>query len=379
MIPSFPSDTWPSMTTLSTGLYTESHGIISNYFLDIQTNKIFKYTDKPSDYENNGKFFTKEPIWLTNQKQGGASAVYYFPGYNGFKEKPRYHNSPNISSNDNIETFQNTVDLIMQYIQNDKNLNFILIWIDKPDLTGHEFGKNSLQYKDALESVDRDVVGYVLEKLNSYPEINLILTSDHGFIDIDYKSKLQVKFLDDYLQSGSYQSNWAGGSCFLRPKNGFTIDDLVNNLTSLSQNNFRIYRRDKAFQDIPKYLHYRDNINIPPILILADREWVLEERVNPPGCCSGRHGYDIAYVEMSTIFYARGPAFRKGVTLNAFESVNVVPLIAHLLGIVPQPNNGSLLVFNNVLEINESVNLAQLFILTCLFIVTVYYFKNIFL
>ena len=90
--------------------------------------------------------------------------------------------------------------------------------------------------------MDKDVVGYLIEKIKFVPNVNLILTSDHGFIDVDYESKLHVKFLDDYLQLGSYQSNWAGGSCFLRPINRFTIDDLVNNLTSLSKNNFRIYR-----------------------------------------------------------------------------------------------------------------------------------------
>ena len=63
----------------------------------------------------------------------------------------------------------------------------------------------------------------------------------------------------------------------------------------------------------------------------------------------GSHGYDLIHESMNTIFFAKGPAFKKGVLLKAFESVNVVPLLAHLLGIEAKPNNGSLDVFKDVL------------------------------
>ena len=72
MIPPYPPDTWPSMTTLSTGLYTESHGIISNSFYDTDSKIVFKYSDDPENYEINGRFFKQEPLWLTNQKLGGS-------------------------------------------------------------------------------------------------------------------------------------------------------------------------------------------------------------------------------------------------------------------------------------------------------------------
>ena len=36
--------------------------------------------------------------------------------------------------------------------------------------------------------------------------------------------------------------------------------------------------------------------------------------------------------------------------MEPFESVNVYPLLAHLLGINPRPNNGSLALFKHVLK-----------------------------
>ena len=104
----------------------------------------------------------------------------------------------------------------------------------------------------------------------------------------------------------------------------------------------------------PTYLHYTNNKLIPPILILPSSGWILyDERRNTTSnkTLQATHGYDpFASKEMHTIFFARGPAFKKNVTMDPFESVNVYPLLAHLLGIKPRPNNGSLSVFKYVLK-----------------------------
>jgi hypothetical protein len=43
---------------------------------------------------------------------------------------------------------------------------------------------------------------------------------------------------------------------------------------------------------------------------------------------------------MRAIFLARGPAFRRGATLPAFDNVDVYPLLARLIGIAPARNDG---------------------------------------
>ena len=70
MVPAFPSDTWPTMTSLNTGLYTESHGIIKNRIVNEKLNLTFDLGD-PDLVDHYAPFFTQEPLWLTNQKQGG--------------------------------------------------------------------------------------------------------------------------------------------------------------------------------------------------------------------------------------------------------------------------------------------------------------------
>lgn len=56
----------------------------------------------------------------------------------------------------------------------------------------------------------------------------------------------------------------------------------------------------------------------------------------------GEHGFDNNATNMKTIFRAVGPAFQVGLQTEPFESVNVYPLLCELLGITPEPHDGSL-------------------------------------
>ena len=63
------------------------------------------------------------------------------------------------------------------------------------------------------------------------------------------------------------------------------------------------------------------------------------------------HGWDNQTPEMGAIFVARGPTIRRGLTIDAFESVHVYPLLAHVLGLEPNPDaDGRLEVLRSVLE-----------------------------
>ena len=45
---------------------------------------------------------------------------------------------------------------------------------------------------------------------------------------------------------------------------------------------------------------------------------------------------------MAAVFVAHGPAFRRGVAVPTFDSVDVYPLLARLLGVKAAPNDGDL-------------------------------------
>jgi hypothetical protein len=49
-----------------------------------------------------------------------------------------------------------------------------------------------------------------------------------------------------------------------------------------------------------------------------------------------------AMPEMDALFLANGPAFSRGVTLKRFDNVDVYPLLAKVMGIVPIANDGDI-------------------------------------
>uniref|UniRef100_A0A8C1ZEC0 bis(5'-adenosyl)-triphosphatase n=1 Tax=Cyprinus carpio TaxID=7962 RepID=A0A8C1ZEC0_CYPCA len=91
--------------------------------------------------------------------------------------------------------------------------------------------------------------------------------------------------------------------------------------------------------NVPDRLHYKNNGRIQPILLVADEGWTIVKNGKLPRM--GDHGYDNALPSMHPFLAAHGPAFRKGYKMSSFNSVDLYPLMCHLVGVPPMPNNGS--------------------------------------
>ena len=66
MIPVFPTNTFPNMETLNTGLYVESHGIVNNHVFDESAKRFVNL----NNVKESAALYKSEPIWSANQKQG---------------------------------------------------------------------------------------------------------------------------------------------------------------------------------------------------------------------------------------------------------------------------------------------------------------------
>jgi predicted AlkP superfamily pyrophosphatase or phosphodiesterase len=97
--------------------------------------------------------------------------------------------------------------------------------------------------------------------------------------------------------------------------------------------------------ELPARWHYGQHPRVSPIVCQMHEGWdaMTRERVakRPRDATRGSHGFDPALPSMRALFLARGPAFRRGVVVPAFDNVDVYPLLARLVGIVPAPNDGS--------------------------------------
>ena len=175
-----PTKTWPTHHSYLTGLYPESHGIVSNKFWDPLYQEMYIY-----DYDCSSKdpkfYKAAEPIWLTLQKQGGKSGLYFWPGEEGYTEKPTYYEKPfclvNCSAIDSkdlpkyrnrtrptwpsyihcfpnyTEPFKSRLDKVINWLKSKEPPQFVGVYIDHPDWEGHDYGSHSKQYKEAI---DRD-------------------------------------------------------------------------------------------------------------------------------------------------------------------------------------------------------------------------------
>ena len=96
---------------------------------------------------------------------------------------------------------------------------------------------------------DRDIIGYTIELLEPYPDVNFILVADHGFIDVKANSPEKTRVLQNYIESTSFHCNTHGATTTIRPINGYTVDDILRNLTVLSDTGmYKIYRYTFFYQ-----------------------------------------------------------------------------------------------------------------------------------
>lgn len=104
------------------------------------------------------------------------------------------------------------------------------LYIDHPDWEGHEYGSYSNEYKRAIEKVDRDVVGYFIDRLRDeelIDTVNLMFVSDHSFNNVSSK---RLIILDDYIEQSAYMLTESGALVHIWPKDG-KLDEIYDNLT----------------------------------------------------------------------------------------------------------------------------------------------------
>ncbi|XP_027694133.1 bis(5'-adenosyl)-triphosphatase ENPP4 isoform X2 [Vombatus ursinus] len=95
----------------------------------------------------------------------------------------------------------------------------------------------------------------------------------------------------------------------------------------------------------------------------------------------GDHGYDNALPSMHPFLAAHGPAFHKGYKHSTINIVDIYPMMCHILGLKPHPNNGTFSNTKCLLADQWCINLPEaigivigaflvLTTLTCLIIIT---------
>ncbi|GAA4323104.1 ectonucleotide pyrophosphatase/phosphodiesterase [Mucilaginibacter gynuensis] len=370
---SFPTVTYPSHTTIVSGVLPAKHGIYYNTPVEPLgiTGKWFWYY----------KDIKVPTLWTAAKDAGlttagvswpvtvGAPIDYNLPEYvilpknKGEKKdeiKALYDESNPKSLFDEVQ--ENAIGKISEYgaalndYTNDQNKArmaayilrkykpaFLAIHIGLTDHFQHEQGRDGDKVRSAVVGVDVAVktIMDAIEMAGLNENTTFIITGDHGFVDIHTQFNPNVMLAKIGLYDNTNKDGWkayfqaSGGSAFLHlrdPKDKATLEKV-----------------NKALAELP--------LSVKKLFHVVDKKTLTEAQGDPNAALAlaayqgisfgataggelltaakgGTHGYmPTDFKEIQTGFVAFGKGIKQGVVLPLIGQEDIAPLIAHLLGI----------------------------------------------
>jgi predicted AlkP superfamily pyrophosphatase or phosphodiesterase len=337
MQPAFPSLTFPNHYTLVTGLTPDHHGIVNNTMED-QAIPAERFSLSNRKAVGDERWWDEAtPIWVSADRSGVRTATMFWPG----SEAPIHGVHPDYwMPFDAAMTPDRRVDQVLAWLDLPVNVRprFITLYFDGVDHQAHEHGPDSHEVDVALAQVD-EALGRLLEGLRRRGidrGVNLVIVSDHGMAPTPPGQLIK---LDALVKPDSVNVITLGVLAGFAAKPGHERE--IDAAMTTPHPHMRCWPREA----IPPRLRYGHNPRVPPFVCLADVGWEIttsEALSRRTGTHLGDHGYDNAAPEMRALFVAYGPAFVPGTVLKEFPNVDIYPLLARLLRIVPEPNDGDL-------------------------------------
>lgn len=351
----YPTVTFPNHYTIVTGLYPESHGIISNNMYDAEIREVFTLSSKT---KADPRWWGGEPLWITAKKHNKKTATFFWPG-----------SDVNISGiypdiwkmYDGKVGFPERVYEVISWLTlpEEEKPDFITLYFDEPDHAGHGGGPESEGVSDQLKNVD-DMLSRLMDTLyhkDLHNCVNIVVIADHGMDDV---SCSQVVKLPDYMHDLIPDLAIFGGTfgrveTKYHKKSKYKIFPNDQNSTKpVSEVTGKImcqHPKMKVFtgDTIPKRFHYYNNPRMGEILLDMQDQWLVTDS-NYFYCNGGNHGWDNLYKSMHALFLAHGPGFKEKLQIEPFENIELYNMMSELLGITPAPNNGTLGSLHHILR-----------------------------
>jgi alkaline phosphatase D len=225
----------------------------------------------------------------------------------------------------------------------EKRPGFVTLYFEEPDAVSHGAGPVSPETGRVVERLD-SLIGVLRLKLSELPyskRINLIVLSDHGMGPVSPARYISLtEAVPRRMIADIYGSNPVYS---INPSEGKSDSVL---LLLHQQKGLKAYRKS----EVPARLNYGTHPRIPQIVVVADSSWSIGLRPDGSGIRKGAHGFDNANTDMHAIFYAAGPAFKKGYSFDKLNNTDIYNLICRILKIKPAPNDGDIQNINHILK-----------------------------
>ncbi|MDB5448910.1 MAG: type phosphodiesterase/nucleotide pyrophosphatase family protein [Phenylobacterium sp.] len=333
MRPSFPSKTFPNHYALITGLRPDRSGIVDNTIYDPAIPGVkFSMSDKSTT--GDARWWNEAtPIWVTAERAGLPTAVMFWPG----SDAPIQGVRPSrwMPFNQALPAAARTDQLLAWLdVPAAQRPRFGTLYFDEVDTAGHDFGPDSAEVNAAAARTDAAIARLTDGLKARGIAANLVIVADHGMAATPPDQKI---FVDDLLPTDAIRPVTMGAFMSLSAVPGREAQVEA----ALLKPHPRMQCWRKA--DIPARYHYGRNPRVPPYFCLPQTGWTITTHsYRPKKPEVGNHGFDPYAPEMAAVFVANGPAFRPGARPPVFDNVDVYPLVARLIGVKPEPNDGRL-------------------------------------
>lgn len=378
MLTSFPSVTWPSHTSLVTGVHPARHGVIGNNAWDRQLNRGVTYIGDPElskdqavkvptiyDVAHKAGLTCAGVVWPCTT--GAASLKWAIPDSDRAEIHARY-TTPGLAE----ELKQANIDLaklvswgwnkdysvqrdqvhaqIASYLVRKHGVNLLLLHLVNPDGVEHAYGPHTPPAYEAVAEADRQIAQLwaAMQQEPLAGKSTLIVVSDHGFAP--YTRFIRPNALLKQLglltanerDQVSDRKAWCvpqGGSAFVYVLDEARKPELLNQL----KRELAGLEGVTAVLDPAGFARLgtpapQDNPQGADLVLLAAPGYSFAGTLTLPpvgdaGGLKGTHGHDPTPPYMHATFIAAGAGIRRGVTLEVIRNVDVAPTMAALLGL----------------------------------------------
>lgn len=326
--PVYPSKTFPNHYSIVTGMYAENHGLIANNFDDPFKNT--RYSNRDTTAVRDGKWYLGEAFWETAERQGVRCASYFWPGSELDLDyrRPTYYQQ---YVHDRVYAERVMGVLAWLALPEKQRPRFITLYFDAVDTQGHRYGPDAPETNQAIALVD-SMLGLLMagvERLGLAEQMNYIVVSDHGMTPVDNEHLINVAPLLGEIEC-DFEDR--GPIMFVTPKS-HSVQETAERLRRHAKH-FRVLTRDT----MPDFLHFSASPLIPPIVLMPELGWQLISDVQQPMTYKGNHGYENHLLDMHGIFYAAGPAFRRGYRTGTLNVVDIYPMLCRIFDVMPRQN-----------------------------------------
>jgi predicted AlkP superfamily pyrophosphatase or phosphodiesterase len=361
----FPTLTYPSHTTIATGVRSARHGIVSN--------TIFDPKDGGKRWYFEAAQMRATPIWDAAKRAGFSTSAVRWPVTvgattidwhiaeifgRGFGKDPwdtvRTNSTPGLfdeltpSPSDakgepaiDVISTQQTCGIIAKY-----KPELMLLHLLQTDGAQHHAGRDDPSVYAAFAKLDEHL-GSILKALDAAgvgTATNVIVTGDHSMMDVHTAVKpnallreLGFLKLDEKgkLAEWSACANTGGGSAGIYPRDPSdkaTNDRIVAALKSAMTSRYR-----GMFQVLDREALDREEAFPGAICALEGESGFTMEadgkgEVLGPAHLKGNHGYLPSRDEVCTGLVMAGPGLVSGRMIPVFRQIDLAPLAAHLCG-----------------------------------------------